>query len=93
MKIELLTLFNLTQRSSTDQGVGNNDRIPSPDHPLNMLPIVWKQEVEKAWKMVDLAHDREQEAKDTMESLQAEISHMNQLAGQSEQISSEQQET
>ncbi|XP_043203912.1 cilia- and flagella-associated protein 58-like [Amphibalanus amphitrite] len=52
-----------------------------------------KREVEKAWKMVDLAHDREQEAKDTMESLQAEIAHMHQLAGQTEQISSEQQET
>ena len=43
--------------------------------------------------MVDLAHDREQEAKDTMESLQTEIAHMHQLAGQTEQISSEQQET
>ncbi|XP_037068879.1 cilia- and flagella-associated protein 58-like [Pollicipes pollicipes] len=51
-----------------------------------------KREVEKAWKMVDLAHEREQEAKETMESLQGEIGRLHELAGQGEQISNEQQE-
>ena len=45
-----------------------------------------KKEVEKAWKMVDLAHEREQEAKETMETLQNEITRLHELSGQGEAL-------
>ncbi|XP_043234080.1 cilia- and flagella-associated protein 58-like [Amphibalanus amphitrite] len=45
-----------------------------------------KKEVEKAWKMVDLAHEREQEAKETMEALQNEITRLHELSGQGEAL-------
>ncbi|XP_021391968.2 cilia- and flagella-associated protein 58 [Lonchura striata] len=38
-----------------------------------------KSELEKAWKMVDKAYEREQKTKETINSLKKEISHLNNL--------------
>ncbi|NWZ35501.1 CFA58 protein, partial [Brachypodius atriceps] len=38
-----------------------------------------KAELEKAWKMVDKAYEREQKTKETINSLQKEIAHLNNL--------------
>ncbi|NXR59664.1 CFA58 protein, partial [Rhadina sibilatrix] len=38
-----------------------------------------KSELEKAWKMVDKAHEREQNTRETINSLKKEISHLNNL--------------
>uniref|UniRef100_A0A8C3NDU2 Uncharacterized protein n=1 Tax=Geospiza parvula TaxID=87175 RepID=A0A8C3NDU2_GEOPR len=38
-----------------------------------------KSELERAWKMVDKAHEREQKTKETIDSLKTEISHLNNL--------------
>ncbi|XP_074401289.1 cilia- and flagella-associated protein 58 isoform X3 [Zonotrichia albicollis] len=38
-----------------------------------------KSELERAWKMVDKAHEREEKTKETIDSLKMEISHLNDL--------------
>ncbi|XP_037091261.1 cilia- and flagella-associated protein 58-like [Pollicipes pollicipes] len=51
-----------------------------------------KREVEKAWKMVDLAHEREQESKETMEALQTEITRLHEVAGQGDEAAAGKQD-
>eukprot|EP01013_Petalomonas_cantuscygni_P022822 TRINITY_DN44143_c0_g1_i1.p1 TRINITY_DN44143_c0_g1~~TRINITY_DN44143_c0_g1_i1.p1 ORF type:complete len:881 (+),score=280.53 TRINITY_DN44143_c0_g1_i1:168-2810(+) len=41
-----------------------------------------KKEIEKAWKMVDAAHEKEARAKDTIQQLKKEISNLSQLVEQ-----------
>ncbi|XP_028391135.1 cilia- and flagella-associated protein 58-like [Dendronephthya gigantea] len=41
-----------------------------------------KKEIEKAWKMVDAAHDKEQRARETIQSLKLEISNLSKLVEQ-----------
>ncbi|NXX44716.1 CFA58 protein, partial [Tricholaema leucomelas] len=41
-----------------------------------------KEELEKAWKMVDTAYEKEQKAKETIKSLQKKISHLTNLVEQ-----------
>ncbi|XP_067934774.1 cilia- and flagella-associated protein 58-like [Watersipora subatra] len=41
-----------------------------------------KKEIEKAWKMVDAAHDKETRAKDTIQSLKQEIANLSKLVEQ-----------
>ena len=41
-----------------------------------------RQEIDKAWKMVETAQGREKKAGETIESLKAEIAHLNQLVEQ-----------
>eukprot|EP01006_Ploeotia_vitrea_P054260 TRINITY_DN67868_c2_g2_i1.p1 TRINITY_DN67868_c2_g2~~TRINITY_DN67868_c2_g2_i1.p1 ORF type:complete len:887 (+),score=163.54 TRINITY_DN67868_c2_g2_i1:147-2807(+) len=41
-----------------------------------------KKEIEKAWKMVDAAHDKEGRAKDTIQQLKKEIANLSQLVEQ-----------
>ncbi|NXL41172.1 CFA58 protein, partial [Podilymbus podiceps] len=41
-----------------------------------------KTEIEKAWKMVDIAYEKEQKAKETINSLQEEIARLNNLVEQ-----------
>lgn len=40
------------------------------------------QEIEKAWKMVDAAHDKEQRARETIQSLKLEIANLSKLVEQ-----------
>ncbi|KFV14163.1 Coiled-coil domain-containing protein 147, partial [Pterocles gutturalis] len=46
-----------------------------------------KTEIEKAWKMVDTAHEKEQKAKETINSLQEEIARLNNLVEQESGLS------
>lgn len=41
------------------------------------------QEIEKLWKMVDTAHEKESRARDTINQLKLEISNLTKLAEQS----------
>lgn len=41
-----------------------------------------KQEIEKLWKMVDAAHEKESRAKDTIQQLKLEISNLTKLVEQ-----------
>ncbi|KXJ18417.1 cilia- and flagella-associated protein 58 [Exaiptasia diaphana] len=41
-----------------------------------------KKEIEKAWKMVDAAHDKEQRARETIQSLKLEIANLSKLVEQ-----------
>ncbi|XP_010134614.1 PREDICTED: coiled-coil domain-containing protein 147 [Buceros rhinoceros silvestris] len=48
-----------------------------------------KTELEKAWKMVDTAHEKEQKAKETINSLQKEIARLTNLVEQGSGLSQE----
>jgi protein-tyrosine-phosphatase len=41
-----------------------------------------RKEIEKAWKMVDAAHEKEQRAKETIQSLRIEINNLSKLVEQ-----------
>ncbi len=41
-----------------------------------------RKEIEKAWKMVDAAHEKEQRAKETIQSLRIEINNLTKLIEQ-----------
>ena len=41
-----------------------------------------RKELEKAWKMVDAAHEKEQRAKETIQSLKVEINNLSKLVEQ-----------
>lgn len=41
-----------------------------------------QKEIEKAWKMVDAAHEKEQRAKETIQSLRIEINNLSNLVEQ-----------
>jgi chromosome segregation ATPase len=41
-----------------------------------------RKEIEKAWKMVDAAHEKEQRAKETIQSLRIEINNLSRLVEQ-----------
>ena len=41
-----------------------------------------RKEIEKAWKMVDAAHEKEQRAKETIQSLRVEINNLTKLVEQ-----------
>ena len=41
-----------------------------------------RKELEKAWKMVDAAHEKEQRAKETIQSLKIEINNLSKLVEQ-----------
>lgn len=41
-----------------------------------------RKEIEKAWKMVDAAHEKEQRAKETIQSLRLEITNLSKLVEQ-----------
>lgn len=43
---------------------------------------MFNQEIEKAWKMVDAAHDKEQRARETIQSLKLEIANLSKLVEQ-----------
>ena len=49
--------------------------------PVQWFIFGW-QEIEKAWKMVDAAHDKETRAKDTIQSLKQEIANLSKLVEQ-----------
>ena len=44
--------------------------------------LLLKQEIEKAWKMVDAAHEKETRARETIQSLKLEISNLSKLVEQ-----------
>lgn len=44
--------------------------------------VMFDQEIEKAWKMVDAAHDKEQRARETIQSLKLEIANLSKLVEQ-----------
>jgi hypothetical protein len=44
--------------------------------------ISLRKEIEKAWKMVDAAHEKEQRAKETIQSLRIEINNLTNLVEQ-----------
>jgi len=44
---------------------------------------MWAQEIEKAWGMVDQAHTKENEAKETIQRLKTEINNLTKLVEQS----------
>ena len=44
--------------------------------------LVYLQEIEKAWKMVDAAHEKETRARETIQSLKLEISNLSKLVEQ-----------
>ena len=41
-----------------------------------------KKEIEKAWKMVDASHEKEQRAKETIQQLKLEITNLSRLVEQ-----------
>jgi chromosome segregation ATPase len=47
-----------------------------------------RKEIEKAWKMVDAAHEKEQRAKETIQSLRIEINNLSKLVEQGAGINS-----
>ena len=47
-----------------------------------MFPLVHQQEIEKAWKMVDAAHEKETRARETIQSLKLEIANLSKLVEQ-----------
>ena len=44
--------------------------------------IFLSQEIEKAWKMVDAAHEKETRARETIQSLKLEIANLSKLVEQ-----------
>ncbi|KAF8570630.1 cilia- and flagella-associated protein 58 [Paragonimus westermani] len=52
----------------------------SSDDPANMAAL--KREIEKAWKMVDVAADKETKARETIDRLKGEIAHLSKLVEQ-----------
>ena len=44
--------------------------------------IIFIQEIEKAWKMVDAAHEKETRARETIQSLKLEIANLSKLVEQ-----------
>ena len=50
--------------------------------PEDLINLQKNQEIEKAWKMVDAAHDKEQRARETIQSLKLEISNLSKLVEQ-----------
>ena len=48
-------------------------------HAISVLP---QQEIEKLWKMVDAAHDKESRARDTINQLKLEIANLTKLVEQ-----------
>lgn len=49
---------------------------------LKQLELMMFQEIEKAWKMVDAAHEKETRARETIQSLKQEISNLSKLVEQ-----------
>ena len=49
-------------------------------HHKPFLPIL--QEIEKAWKMVDAAHEKETRARETIQALKQEITNLTKLVEQ-----------
>jgi len=52
-----------------------------------------KKEIERAWKMVDASHEKEQRAKETIHNLKAEITNLNSLVEQGAGLSVNQENT
>ncbi|KAF5397258.1 cilia- and flagella-associated protein 58 [Paragonimus heterotremus] len=52
----------------------------SSDDPANMAAL--KREIEKAWKIVDIAADKETKARETIDRLKGEIAHLSKLVEQ-----------
>eukprot|EP00744_Colponema_vietnamica_P002008 GILI01003228.1.p1 GENE.GILI01003228.1~~GILI01003228.1.p1 ORF type:complete len:876 (-),score=300.10 GILI01003228.1:348-2975(-) len=52
-----------------------------------------KKEIDKAWKMVDAAHEKEQRAKETIQQLKSEISNLSRLVEQGAGLSLGQENT
>ncbi|KAF7241720.1 cilia- and flagella-associated protein 58 [Paragonimus skrjabini miyazakii] len=52
----------------------------SSDDPANMAAL--KREIEKAWKIVDVAADKETKARETIDRLKGEIAHLSKLVEQ-----------
>lgn len=52
-----------------------------------------QQEIEKAWKMVDTAHEKESRARETIESLKNEIANLTKLVEQGAGLSIGQEES
>merc|ERR1712066_842514 len=52
-----------------------------------------KKEIEKAWKMVEASHEKEQRAKETIHNLKAEITNLNSLVEQGAGLSVNQENT
>ena len=44
--------------------------------------VFFLQEIEKAWKMVDAAHEKETRARETIQSLKLEIANLSKLVEQ-----------
>ena len=49
---------------------------------LYLIHAPFDVEIEKAWKMVDAAHEKEQRAKETIQSLRIEINNLSKLVEQ-----------
>lgn len=49
---------------------------------LKLICVMAKQEIEKLWKMVDAAHDKESRARDTINQLKLEIANLTKLVEQ-----------
>ena len=47
-----------------------------------LLSVLPQQEIEKLWKMVDAAHDKESRARDTINQLKLEIANLTKLVEQ-----------
>jgi hypothetical protein len=52
-----------------------------------------RKEIEKAWKMVDAAHEKEQRAKETIQSLRIEINNLSRLIEQGAGMNESEQHT
>jgi chromosome segregation ATPase len=52
-----------------------------------------KKEIERAWKMVEASHEKEQRAKETIHNLKAEITNLNSLVEQGAGLSVNQENT
>ena len=62
---------------------------------IRTLWVGWghAQEIEKAWKMYEAAHDREVKAKETVQQLKQQIQHLSQLVGKGADLSAGQEST
>lgn len=56
-----------------------------------MFSVYFFKEIEKAWKMVDAAYEKEQKAKEKIHSLQEEIAHLTNSVEQGSGLSSSQE--
>lgn len=55
-------------------------------------PLLSLQELDKAWKMVDAAHDREKRDKETIRNLNEEISNLTKMTEQQAGLSMSQEQ-